>query len=113
MNRRQAARLRRLSEYLRRTERKFMLELLVPPETDELVDLGGNAALFDRAERRIRRSEIQTADRHGSFLSEASVYNITAPSIHLNLGPTRMGDPGKGASRSTDQFLCLFLASAG
>src|SRR4029078_7192189 len=38
-------------EYLRRTERKFMFELLVPPETDELVDLGGDAALFDRAER--------------------------------------------------------------
>jgi len=51
MNRRQGARLRRLSEYLRRTERKFMFELLVPPETDELVDLGGDAALFDRVER--------------------------------------------------------------
>jgi 5-dehydro-2-deoxygluconokinase len=51
MNRRQSGRLRRLSEYLRQTGRKFMFELLVPPETDELLDLGPDAARFDRAER--------------------------------------------------------------
>lgn len=48
MNRRQATRLRRLSEYLRRTARKFMLELLVPAEPAEL-ESGQHH--YDRARR--------------------------------------------------------------
>jgi 5-dehydro-2-deoxygluconokinase len=51
MNRRQAGRLCRLSDYLRRTGRKFLFELLVPPERAELDELGGDAALWDRTRR--------------------------------------------------------------
>ena len=47
LNKRQEDRLRRLSEYLARTKRLFMFELLVPPEKAQLERLGGQAA-YDR-----------------------------------------------------------------
>jgi len=51
MNRRQAGKLCLLSEYLRDTGRKFLFELLVPPEPAELAELGGDAALWNRTRR--------------------------------------------------------------
>ncbi|HJQ53974.1 MAG TPA: DUF2090 domain-containing protein [Gemmatimonadaceae bacterium] len=51
MNRRQASKLCLLSEYLRETGRKFLFELLVPPERAELDELGGDAALWNRTRR--------------------------------------------------------------
>lgn len=49
MNRRQAARLRRLSDYLARAERsRFMFELLVPPEKAQLDRLKGDKRAYDR-----------------------------------------------------------------
>ena len=51
LNRRQAERLRRLSEYLKSAGRLFMFELLVPAEKAELEELGGDQAAYDRARR--------------------------------------------------------------
>ncbi|TMB12903.1 MAG: DUF2090 domain-containing protein [Deltaproteobacteria bacterium] len=51
MNRRQAARLLHLSEYLHRTRRKFMFELLVPAEQAELEELHGDQRAYDRSRR--------------------------------------------------------------
>jgi myo-inositol catabolism protein IolC len=48
MNDRQAQRLRRLSDYLARTQRLFMFELLVPPEPRQLERLGGSRTAYDR-----------------------------------------------------------------
>jgi myo-inositol catabolism protein IolC len=48
MNARQAERLHRLSDYLARTRRLFMFELLVPPERDQLERVGGSRAAYDR-----------------------------------------------------------------
>ena len=48
MNARQAERLRRLSDYLARTRRLFMFELLVPPERAQLERLDGSRAAYDR-----------------------------------------------------------------
>jgi myo-inositol catabolism protein IolC len=48
MNAQQAERLRRLSDYLARTRRLFMFELLVPPERAQLERLDGSRAAFDR-----------------------------------------------------------------
>jgi myo-inositol catabolism protein IolC len=47
MNERQAGRLRRLSEYLAKTSRLFMFELLLPPENAQLQRVGGQEA-YDR-----------------------------------------------------------------
>jgi myo-inositol catabolism protein IolC len=48
LNERQTARLKRLSDYLRLKSRsKFMFELLVPPENDQLARLGGDKNAYD------------------------------------------------------------------
>ena len=48
LNRRQAARLKQLSEYLHSSGRMFMFELLVPPEPTQLQELDGDKDVFDR-----------------------------------------------------------------
>jgi 5-dehydro-2-deoxygluconokinase len=47
MNRRQAARLAQLSNYLHKTGRLYMFELLVPAEPDQLQRLGGDKKAYD------------------------------------------------------------------
>ena len=47
MNQRQAARLKRLSDYLHSSARKFMFELLVPPEPGQLEDVDGDRKAYD------------------------------------------------------------------
>jgi myo-inositol catabolism protein IolC len=47
LNRRQIERLRRLSNWLQRNDRALLLELLVPPEPDQLRRFGGDRGRFD------------------------------------------------------------------
>ena len=47
MNRRQAERLRRLSDWLHAHDRKFLFELLVPAEEDQLASVDGDSDRFD------------------------------------------------------------------
>jgi 5-dehydro-2-deoxygluconokinase len=47
LNRRQAARLAQLSDYLHQSGRLYMFELLVPPEPDQLQRLGGDKKAYD------------------------------------------------------------------
>ena len=51
LNLRQLGRLKQLSGYCRRTRRRFMFELLVPPTDDQLARAGGNKNTFDRHKR--------------------------------------------------------------
>ncbi len=48
MNRRQAERLARLSSWLREHDRKFLFELLVPAEPEQLERVGGDTDRYDR-----------------------------------------------------------------
>jgi 5-dehydro-2-deoxygluconokinase len=48
LNRRQASRLRRLSDYLHGRGRRFMFELLVPAEKRHLEQVGGDFRAYDR-----------------------------------------------------------------
>src|SRR5262245_1853396 len=48
MNARQAARLARLSTWLHSTGRRFLFELLVPPEPHQLASVGGDGERYDR-----------------------------------------------------------------
>lgn len=50
-NRRQSARLRRVSEFLHRTRRKFMFELLVPAEEADLENSTDDHGAHDRSRR--------------------------------------------------------------
>jgi myo-inositol catabolism protein IolC len=47
MNRRQAERLRRLADWLHEHDRKFLFELLVPAEEDQLASVGGDSDRYD------------------------------------------------------------------
>src|SRR5215469_11622533 len=47
MNRRQAARLKQLSDYLHKSDRLYMFELLVPPEKSQLDRLKGDKKAYD------------------------------------------------------------------
>ncbi len=47
MNRRQAERLRRLSEWLHERDRKFLFELLVPAEEGQLASVDGDSDRYD------------------------------------------------------------------
>jgi 5-dehydro-2-deoxygluconokinase len=47
MNQRQAGRLRRLSDWLHRNDRKFLFELLVPAEEDQLASVESDAGRYD------------------------------------------------------------------
>ncbi len=47
LNARQTDRLRRLSDWLHQRGRKFLFELLVPPEPSQLEAVGGDAATYD------------------------------------------------------------------
>src|SRR5215475_2046227 len=51
LNRRQAARLRRLSNYLHAHDRKYMFELLVPATPEQLSQVGGDRRRYDRKRR--------------------------------------------------------------
>lgn len=48
MNKRQTERLHRLSAYLAKSQRLFMIELIVPPEKTQLERLRGDQAVYDR-----------------------------------------------------------------
>jgi myo-inositol catabolism protein IolC len=51
MNERQTDRLRRLGEWLHEHDRRFLFELLVPPEPHQLEAVGGDAERWDSQER--------------------------------------------------------------
>jgi myo-inositol catabolism protein IolC len=51
LNQRQAARLRRLSDYLHAHDRKYMFELLVPATPGQLQQLGGDRKRYDLERR--------------------------------------------------------------
>jgi myo-inositol catabolism protein IolC len=48
MNHRQAARLKELSDYCHKNNRKFMFELLVPATKEQLAQVGGDTGRYDR-----------------------------------------------------------------
>jgi 5-dehydro-2-deoxygluconokinase len=51
LNQRQGDRLRRLSEYLHRTNRKYMFELLVPATPEQLSQVSGDRQRYDHERR--------------------------------------------------------------
>ncbi|MEJ7788744.1 MAG: DUF2090 domain-containing protein [Thermoleophilaceae bacterium] len=74
MNKRQIERLKRLSDWLPENDRKFLFELLVPTEDDQLESLGGDTDRYDselRAE--LMRRVIETYQEAGV---EADVWKI-------------------------------------
>jgi myo-inositol catabolism protein IolC len=66
MNRRQADRLKRLSDWLHDHDRKFLFELLVPAEPDQLESVGGDSDRYDAELRpELMRRAIADLQDHG------------------------------------------------
>src|SRR5918912_737890 len=66
MNRRQADRLKRLSDWLHEHDRKFLFELLVPAEPDQLESVGGDTDRYDAELRpELMRRAIEELQDHG------------------------------------------------
>jgi 5-dehydro-2-deoxygluconokinase len=66
MNRRQADRLKRLSGWLHDHDRKFLFELLVPAEPDQLESVGGDSDRYDAELRpELMRRAIAELQDHG------------------------------------------------
>lgn len=75
LNQRQAARLRRLSEFLHSQGRsRFMFELLVPPETEQLDQLKGDSKAYDLELR--PRLMVQTIQELQDAQVEPDVWKI-------------------------------------
>jgi 5-dehydro-2-deoxygluconokinase len=74
LNRRQAERLKRLSDYLHRTNRLFMFELLVPAEESQLKQVGGDKKRYDLEVR--PRLMVETIRQLQDAGVEADVWKI-------------------------------------
>jgi myo-inositol catabolism protein IolC len=102
MNARQRARLGQLAGWLTGRPQQFMLELLVPPEDDQLAAAGGDRGRFDRELR--------------AELTVAAIREIAADGIRPQLwkieGPESLQDAARiaAAVRSVDpDAACLVL----
>jgi 5-dehydro-2-deoxygluconokinase len=80
LNKRQAARLRRLSDYLRASGRLFMFELLVPPEPAQLHRLGNDEDAYDIELRPALM--VQAIHELQSYGVEADVWKIEGIERH-------------------------------
>jgi myo-inositol catabolism protein IolC len=74
MNKRQAERLRRLSDWLHENDRKFLFELLVPAEEEQLASVNGDADRYD-AELRPELMRRTIADLQDAGV-EADIWKI-------------------------------------
>jgi len=74
VNARQAMRLKELSDWLHRTGRRFLFELLVPAEPHQLEQVSGDAGRYDR-ELRPHMMKVAIAELQGSGI-EADVWKI-------------------------------------
>ena len=97
MNRRQAERLRRLSDWLHANDRKFLFELLVPAEEDQLASVDGDSERYDaelRPDLMIRAiRELQDAG------IEADIWKIEGVDERADCRANRRPVPRAGARR--------------
>lgn len=82
LNLRQASRLKQLSEYCRRSQRRFMFELLVPPTDDQLARSGGNKDLFDRQARPLLMQQTLQALQDAGI--EPDVWKVEGLDLHAD-----------------------------
>ncbi len=82
LNRRQVGRLMELSEHCRRSQRKFMFELLVPPTDDQLVRAGGDKRVFDRQARPLLMQQALRALQDAGI--EPDVWKVEGVDLHAD-----------------------------
>ncbi len=82
MNRRQAARLKRISEYLHSHRRLFMFELLVPAEPSQLAELGGSKQAYDEQMR--PNLMVQAIQELQDYDVEPDIWKIEGLDLHAD-----------------------------
>lgn len=82
LNLRQLGRLKQLSEYCRRNQRRFMFELLVPPTDDQLAGAGGNKDVFDRQARPLLMQQTLHALQEAGI--EPDVWKVEGLDLHAD-----------------------------
>jgi myo-inositol catabolism protein IolC len=107
MNRRQAARLARLGEWLHSSGRKFLFELLVPPEAHQLDGVGGD---HDRYDRELRPSlMIAAIDECQSAGVEPDIWKIEG--LDAREDCVRVAEAARSGGR--DDVECVVLGRGG
>lgn len=82
LNLRQLGRLKQLSEYCRRSQRRFMFELLVPSTDDQLARVGGNKDVFDRQARPLLMQQALHVLQDGGI--EPDVWKVEGLDLHAD-----------------------------
>lgn len=103
LNKRQAERLRRLSEWLHEHDRKFLFELLVPAEEEQLASVGGDADRYD-AELRPELMRRAIADFQAAGV-EADIWKIEG--VDSRGDCERIADQCRSGGR--DGVVCVVL----
>jgi myo-inositol catabolism protein IolC len=107
MNRRQAARLARLGEWLHSSGRKFLFELLVPAEPDQLAHVGGDT---DRYDRELRPGLMIEAIRECQQAGvEPDIWKIEG--LDAREDCVRLAEAARGGGR--DHVRCVVLGRGG
>lgn len=103
LNLRQLGRLKQLSEYCRRSQRRFMFELLVPSTDDQLARAGGNKDVFDRQARPLLMQQALHVLQDGGI--EPDVWKVEGLDLHAD--GERMVRIARRGGR--DQVGCIVL----
>lgn len=103
LNLRQVSRLKQLSEYCRRSHRRFMFELLVPPTDDQLAHSEGNKDLFDRQVRPLLMQQTLQALQDAGI--EPDVWKVEGLDLHAD--GERIVQTARRGGR--DQVGCIVL----
>lgn len=103
LNLRQVSRLKKLSEYCRRSHRRFMFELLVPPTDDQLAHSEGNKGLFDRQARPLLMQQTLQALQDAGI--EPDVWKVEGLDLHAD--GERIVQTARRGGR--DQVGCIVL----
>ena len=103
LNLRQVGRLKQVSEHCRRSQRRFMFELLVPPTDDQLAQAGGNKEVFDRQARPLLMQQTLRALQDAG--TESDVWEVEGLDSHVD--GERIVEIARRGGR--DQVGCIVL----
>ena len=103
LNLRQVGRLKQVSEHCRRSQRRFMFELLVPPTDEQLAQAGGNKEVFDRQARPLLMQQTLRALQDAG--TESDVWEVEGLDSHVD--GERIVEIARRGGR--DQVGCIVL----
>ena len=94
MNERQLGRLKRLADWLHENDRKFLFELLVPAEPDQLENVGGDADRYDAEVRpELMRQSIANIQDFGIEVDIWKIEGVESrEDAQMLIDQTRQGD---------------------